>query len=79
MNPQTIQSLAALFASMAAFLGGMYLVVTRPIGNSIRSLEKRIDDIALRLDRMEGRLGKIEERLTGVERKVDALELKAWR
>ena len=72
MNPQTIQSLAALFASMAAFLGGMYLVVTRPLG-------KRIDDVISRLDRIENRLDKIEERLTGLEKKVEALEIKAWR
>jgi len=76
MNPQTIQSLAALFASMAAFLGGMYLVVTRPLG-------KRIDDlrhgVLPRLDRIESRLEKLEERMAALERKVEALEIKAWK
>ena len=72
MTPQVVQSLAALFASMAAFLGGMYLVVTRP-------LIKRIDDLVPRLDRIEGKLDKVEERLAAVERKVDNLEIKAWR
>lgn len=72
MNPQIVQSLAALFASMAAFLGGMYLVVTRP-------LVKRIDDLIPRLDRIEKKLDKVEERLTTLERKVDSLEIKAWR
>jgi F0F1-type ATP synthase membrane subunit b/b' len=76
MTPATIQSLAALFASMAAFLGGMYLVSTRP-------LMKRMDDMRRdfgeRLTRIETRLDKIEERLTAVEKKVDALEIKAWR
>jgi len=72
MNPQTIQSLAALFASMAAFLGGMYLVVTRPLG-------KRIDD--LRADMAELKTGQksMLEKLTALEKKVEALEIKAWR
>ena len=72
MTPVTIQSLAALFASMAAFLGGMYLVVTRPLAG-------RMDDISGRLTRIEDRLTKLEERLTAVEKKVDHLEIKAWR
>lgn len=72
MNPQLIQSLAALFASMAAFLGGMYLVVTRP-------LSRRLDDLSLRLGRIEDRLTGVETRLTSLERKVDVLELKAWK
>jgi len=81
---QTIQSLAALFASMAAFLGGMYLVVTRPLSKRITDLKdglgKRIDDlrdgVLPRLDRIEGKLAKIEERLTSLEKKVDMLEIK---
>ncbi|HKD02241.1 MAG TPA: hypothetical protein VKB77_07435 [Terriglobales bacterium] len=76
MNPQTIPSLAALFASMAAFLGGMYLVVTRPLGKRIDDLR---DGILPRLDRIEKRLDKIEERLAALEKKVEALEIKAWR
>ena len=72
MNPQwvqTISSMAALFAAMGAFIGGMYLTVTKP-------LNKRIDD--LRTD-IVPRLDRIEERLVALERKVDALEIKAWR
>lgn len=76
MNPQTLQSMAALFASMAAFLGGMYLVVTRPLGKRIDDLRA---DIVPRIDRIEKRLDKIEERLTSLEKKVEALEIKAWR
>jgi len=76
MTPQTIQSLAALFASMAAFLGGMYLVVTRPLGKRIDDLK---DGILPRLTAIEERLQKIEDRLTTLERKVDVLEIKAWK
>ena len=72
MNPQTIQSLAALFVSMAVFLGGMYLVVTRPLG-------KGIDGMVSTLDRIEQCLERIEDRLNGVEKKVEGLEIKAWR
>jgi len=72
MNPQTIQSLAALFASMAAFLGGMYLVVTRP-------LVGRMDDMKAGLNEINTKLTRIEDRLKEVEKKVDHLEIKAWR
>jgi len=71
MNPQTLQSLAGLFASMAAFLGGMYLVVTRP-------LNSRMDDIVRTLGRIETHIEKIDERLAALEKKVEALEIKAW-
>jgi hypothetical protein len=76
MTVQTMQSLAALFASMAAFLGGMYLVVTRPLSKRIDDLK---DGVLPRLDRMESRLDKIEEHLTSLEKKVEILEIKAWK
>jgi hypothetical protein len=72
-----LTSLAALFASMAAFLGGMYLVSTRPLMKRMDDLRR---DFGERLTRIETRLDKIEERLTAVEKKVDAkieLEMQA--
>jgi hypothetical protein len=72
MNPQTLQSLAALFAAMAAFLGGMYLVMTRP-------LARALEDISDWLKRIETRLERIDGRLTELEKRVEGLEIKAWR
>ena len=68
MSPSTVttlQSLAALFASLAAFLGGMYLVVTRPILG-------RLDDIIARLVRLEEKQGNLDK-------KVEVLEATKWR
>lgn len=72
MNPQTLQSLAALFASMAGFLGGMYLVVTRP-------LVKHIDDVKADLKEVKEELKEVKKGLADLEKKVDALEIKAWK
>jgi hypothetical protein len=66
MNPQILQtvgSLAGLFAAMGAFLGGMYLVVTRP-------LLKRMDDIVARLARIEDKLDDHTERIVRLEERA---------
>jgi hypothetical protein len=55
-----------------AFLGGLYLAVTRP-------LWKRINRLALGLDRIEDQLSKIEGRRASAEKKVEVIEIKTRR
>lgn len=60
MNPQSWQAMAAMIAALAALLGGLYAIVTRPI-------QTQLSDIIHRLGRIEDKLDGHGERITRLE------------
>lgn len=61
-----LQTIAALIGAYAALMGGLYLVITRPI-------MARLDDIVRRLERIEAKLEDHAQRITRLEERTPPL------
>jgi hypothetical protein len=61
-NPQLWQAIAAVTASYAALLGGLYAVVTRPIQSQLNDIIRRLERIETKLDDHSQRITRLEER-----------------
>lgn len=58
---------------MAALLGGLYAVVTRPLLSRMDDINRRLDRIELRLDRIDELLSKHDQRITRIEERTSLL------
>lgn len=63
MAPAALQALAAVLASFAALMAGLYAIVTRPLLGRLDRIEAELRDIRTELKAHGERLARVEERL----------------